>query len=212
MLLNQEYPYDPTPLAVPLCERPVRLYYPLDRAYTTPSDSWKYLWEATVPLAKTLCGVDMSEKHVLNVQGGLGMVAITAKLLGAKSVYVHDTYEEYPFFISLNARANAAGGIIVIDRIPDMTFDIVIGADTIYQLRTEEEVQRHIDSLMKLVSPTGVLLLGETRWKDATRKIAVVENMTYNVDTTFTEEFRWWDTPEDKRWSKEVYIHRIQHR
>lgn len=211
MLINQVYPYDPTPLAVPLCKRPIRIYYPLDRTYNILSDGWKYLWEASIPLTKTLCDVDIAGKRVLNIRCGLGLIAVTAKLLGAKSVYAYDTYEECPFFISLNARSNAAGEIIAVNYIPNMTFDVVIGADTLYQFRTDEDIQHHIDSLMRLVSPTGVLLLGETQWMDAPRKIAVVEAMTYDVNTTVTEEFKWWDTPEDRRWNKQVYIHRIQH-
>lgn len=212
MFLTQEYPYYPTPLAIPLGGVSVRVFYPLNRTYTTRADSWKYQWEATVPLAKNLYSRNLSGKTVCNINCGLGMVAVTARLAGATKVYAMDTYEECQYFVSLNSRANAAGQILVQNSIPATQFDVIAGADTMYMLRGTDTIQSHIHTLMSQVTLDGVLLLAETRWIGAEEKIKIVHDMEYEVNTIYTEELYWWDTPEEKRWSKQVYIHQIQHR
>jgi predicted nicotinamide N-methyase len=212
MFLTQEYPYDPTPLAIPVGEVSVRVYYPMNRTYTTRADSWKYLWEATVPLAKNIYSRNLSGKTICNINCGLGMISTAARLAGATKVYAVDTYEECKFFVSLNARSNAAGGILVQNTIPETQFDVTAGADTMYMLRGTDEIQSHIHTLMSTVAQDGVLLLAETQWMGAEEKIKIVHDMEYEVNTIYTEELYWWDTPEEKRWSKQVYIHQIQHR
>lgn len=212
MLLSQTFPYYDTPLAIPIGDMPVRIYYPQDRTYQSITDSWKYLWEASVPLARELHRTGVSGKAVLNLNCGLGIIAMTAKMAGASAVHAVDTYEECPFFISLNSRSNAAGKIYVHSAPPAQLFDIVVAADTIFTLRTHDDIRQHITALMSHVAPNGVLLLGETRWISSEERIGVAESMEFDVQTIYTEELKWWDTPEEKRWSKQVYIHRIQSR
>lgn len=127
---------------------------------------WAELWTSAIVLAeKILAGGSLEGKHVLELGCGLGLAGIAAATAGA-SVTMTDYDDDALMFARWNVAANLAAPAL--DRVsirsfdwrqpPDDCFDLVLGADIVYE-------RRHVTPLLSLfhsaLKSGGVAMLGE---------------------------------------------------
>jgi ETFB lysine methyltransferase len=113
---------------------------------------WAELWPASISLAKVLLGggLPVAGRSVLELGSGLGLAGIAAALAGAREVMLSDHYVEALEHGVANAELNGLDDVraLYLDwRRPyvPQRYEVVIGADLLYDVRNAEPVLATID-------------------------------------------------------------------
>jgi len=139
----------------------------LDRADLSQGDPpyWAELWASSVGLARHLCRQgDLTEQRALELGCGLGLAGIAAAKAGA-SVLLTDVNSDAVAFALRNARRNGclnveARRLSWLFPALEGTFDLILGADVIYD-------PDHFDPIARLIvnhlAPKGRAVFAEPR-------------------------------------------------
>ncbi len=168
---------------------------------------WSELWPSSVGLATYLVehGVEKG-RSTIELGCGLGLAGVTASLLGA-SVLFTDFDEDALCFAQENHRQNLGvpGAVQFLDwRNPprDRTFDLILGADVLYERRFLEPF---LDTLQALLSPKGEALVAEPGRTIAAAPLKKLESAGFNREL-IAQSCVFEDHPKD------VWIHRFTRR
>jgi predicted nicotinamide N-methyase len=155
--------------------RPIRLLRPAepDRLLEDPSvlerhgrddymPYWAYLWPGAFLLAEALAEWDFAiPAETLELGCGLGLAGLVALTRGAR-VHFSD-YDRAPLrFVEQSAQASGfepgqfTTRLLDWRELPDERFDLILGADLLYEKRLIPLVAQAID---RLLSPDGIALL-----------------------------------------------------
>ena len=140
----------------------MRIWHPLEAAELPDDGSiewapvapyWAVLWRSGVALARELAGVDLHGRRVIELGCGLGLPSIVAARNGA-DVLATDMDSEALELLSHNAREN---GVAVETAVAEWSaaeeivrrgpFDLVIGADVLYEPKSMEPLISLLPSL-----------------------------------------------------------------
>lgn len=131
---------------------------------------WTYLWESSIGLAKYLSDYrrTLTDKTILEIGCGYGLAGIVAARFGAKATFTdfeHDALQ----FARYNSLQNgvSTGTYIQMDWSAPCfqnSFDIILGADVIYEERNWDTI---IELLYNLLKSNGVAIFSEPRRKNA---------------------------------------------
>jgi predicted nicotinamide N-methyase len=167
---------DVTEETIPLAGRPVRLLRPRDGdalldellAEDDPDEDrlpfWAELWPSGTALARAIAARPLAGRRVLELGCGLGLVAVTAALAGARVLAV-DRSPEATAFTAANAARNGVTlqtAVCAFDRperlLAEAPWDLVLAADVLYE-------QRNVPVLLwllpRLVDTSGEVLLAD---------------------------------------------------
>jgi len=113
---------------------------------------WAELWPSAIALAQVVAGRELAGARVLELGCGLGLPSVVAALRGA-DVLATDWSEEALSVCELNAVRN--GAVVQTTRLawadappPGAPWDIVLGADLLYE-------RRNVDQLLALLPALG---------------------------------------------------------
>jgi predicted nicotinamide N-methyase len=159
-----------------LAGRPVRLLRPRDAdavlddvlAEEDPDDDrlpyWAELWPSGVALARAIAGRPLAGRRVLELGCGLGLVATTAALAGARVLAV-DRSPEATAFAAANAAHNGVTLEVAVCAFEEpgpllagAPWDLVLAADVLYEPRN---VPVLLDLLPRLVEDGGEVWLAD---------------------------------------------------
>lgn len=179
-------------VSVPLCQRTFRLtaVRSVDELLTESLSAddipfWAVPWHASVGLCQFLCDNRqlVRGRRVLELGTGLGLCGIVARWLGAK-VTINDYQPDALEFALWNAQQNGIRDIqpLLADWrcFPDTEpFEVVIGADILYERRLHEPLQR---VLQKVTSASSRVWLADP-WRDTAWEFIVqMEQAGWHVD------------------------------
>jgi predicted nicotinamide N-methyase len=128
---------------------------------------WAELWPSALVLAERLTGRDLAGRRVVEVGCGVGVPAVVAALLGARTLAT-DWYAPALAFARANAEASGARVETLLvdwaDPPPALLgrppADLVIGADVLYEERNGPALAA---LLPRLVAPGGEALIADPR-------------------------------------------------
>jgi predicted nicotinamide N-methyase len=154
------------------------------------------LWPSAIALARHLQERDLAGTRAIELGCGVGLPIIAALARGAR-VLATDHYEAALDFAAHNARANLGHGpeTALLDwRAPDIgrlgTFDLVLGADVLYERPNAVALA---DLVPKLLVPEGEAVFADPRRDDAPAFLEMMEEMgfgSYTQDTTVEHDGR----------------------
>ncbi len=131
---------------------------------------WIYLWESAIGLARHISELDraLSDKHVLEIGCGFGLVGITACQAGANVVFT-DFEHDALLFAKHNAQQNGIDSTVFIQMDWNALcfqdkFDVILASDVIYE---EQNWKPILSLLQNLLSPYGVAFFSEPNRKNA---------------------------------------------
>jgi methyltransferase-like protein 23 len=149
------------------------------------------LWESAVTLAELIAARDVKGLRILELGAGVGLPGIIAALGGAHVTQI----DIDPLAMDLaerNARANGVADHIERrlmdwqhwpqDWNKDRSFDLVLGADVVYDTADHQAV---IDVLGKAMKPDGVALLTEPSRVTTLAFLSLLEDQGWRVSTEF---------------------------
>ncbi|MBS0208060.1 MAG: methyltransferase domain-containing protein [Planctomycetes bacterium] len=122
---------------------------------------WAELWPSARMLAERLARLDGRGRRMLELGCGVGLCALAAAQAGFQ-VLATDYYPEALEFVQVNAWRNGLSGLAtrMVDwrELPDDlgTFDVIIGADVLYERPYAELIAAAID---KYLAPGGTALV-----------------------------------------------------
>jgi predicted nicotinamide N-methyase len=149
---------------------PDRLLASIDAATFSPDEKmpyWAEIWPGGVSFARYLFqrppAVDLAGKDVLELGSGLGLLGITALLVGAGQVTFSDWFHEALDFCRQNAIANGQSRFETLHvdwRKPKLPrrYEVVIGSDILYELRNLEHV---LDAIQVALVPGGTAYVAD---------------------------------------------------
>lgn len=123
---------------------------------------WAILWPSAIALAEFIANSgDLEGKSMLELGAGLALPSLVAAKSGA-NVLTTDWYLESLIFADANAAANRIQlNTKLLDWTnppADLKFDLIIGADILYEARSHEPV---ISLLEKMLAPNGIALISD---------------------------------------------------
>lgn len=131
---------------------------------------WTYLWESSIGLAKHLSDnrATLSDKRILEIGCGYGLAGIVAAKFGANVTFTdfeHDALQ----FARYNSQQNdvSTGAYVQMDWSAPCfqnRFDVVLGADVIYEEQNWDPI---IELLHNLLELKGVAIFSEPNRKNA---------------------------------------------
>lgn len=190
-------------IKIPLAEREIRIWRPVNaESYilnTTQAEFgeeerlpyWAMLWPACIALAEEFAvATNLNGKSLIELGAGLGVPAISAATSGA-SVMATDWYNEALEFIRESATANA---VTVHAKFLDWRFppnlpqfDVVAGADLLYERRNHEVI---LDLLDRLVAPGGMAIFSDPKRHMSADFLQLAESRTWEAIVT-TKSVNW---------------------
>lgn len=196
-------------LVVRVCDQEVRLAQKPNEAIGT------MIWQSALVLSSHLQMLPygtLAGKRILELGAGLGLVGITAALLGAKEVCLTDIEEVLPILernVERNCPANPSNAVVKKHRWGESMenlgapFDVVVAADVVY---IEEYFEPLVWSLAEASTPeTKILFAYKSRWQ-------AIEVQFFEI---LGKRFRWtnidenllppWDRSEGKLFTLELH-------
>ena len=148
---------------------------------------WAEVWPSGRVLAEALLAAPLDGRRVLELGAGLGVPSIVAALRGA-SVLATDWYEEALAFCRANvARAGVAVDTLLVDWFDPPAepfaaepFDLVIGADVLYEPRHATPLA---ELIRRLVAPGGAAWIADPRRPDAAPLLRTMADWGWRVAT-----------------------------
>jgi predicted nicotinamide N-methyase len=166
---------------------------------------WAELWPSSVALARYIvCTTDLTERRVLELGCGLGLVGVVAAMHGAR-VLCTDYEGEALAFARHNARRNACSAMhfrLMDWRRPvlQQQYDVILASDVIYEARNFDPL---VALLQRYLSRDGRALFAEPGRTNAVPFFALLRQrgFVYRTETVPVE----WDG------SHQIHISTIQH-
>ena len=150
---------------------------------------WAELWPSAIALARHLYERDLAGTRAIELGCGVGLPTVAALARGA-SVLATDHYEAALDFAAHNARANLGQQpeTAFLDwRAPDIerlgTFDLVLGADVLYERPNAVALA---DLVPKLLALEGEAIFADPRRDTAPGFLATMREEGFDVDTRCT--------------------------
>jgi len=169
---------------------------------------WAELWPSAISLARHLHERDLAGTRAIELGCGVGLPTVAALASGAR-VLATDHYEAALDFAAHNARANLdyEPETALLDwRTPDNgrlgTFDLVLGADVLYERPNAVALA---DLIPRLLAPDGEVLVADPRRDTAPGFLAMMREEGFEVDTRST-------TVEREGGEVTVLLHRLRRR
>lgn len=144
---------------------------------------WAELWPSAVALARWLASLrELADRSVLELGCGTGLPSIAAALNGAR-VTATDYVDDALSFAKANAEINGASNMefVLYDwrhPLPLGGFDIVIGADILYERKLHEHLSRILE---ETVSEDGLALIADPCRPAAVDFLAKMEDDGWHV-------------------------------
>ena len=147
---------------------------------------WAELWPSAISLARHLCELDLAGTRVIELGCGVGLPTVAALARGAR-VLATDHYGAALDFAAHNARANLGQEpeTALLDwRAPDIerlgTFDLVLGADVLYERANAVALA---DLVPRLLAPEGEAVFADPRRDDAPAFVKMMEEKEFGTHT-----------------------------
>jgi predicted nicotinamide N-methyase len=147
---------------------------------------WAELWPSAISLARHLHERDLAGTRAIELGCGVGLPTVAALARGAR-VLATDHYGAALDFAAHNARANLGQEpeTALLDwRAPDIerlgTFDLVLGADVLYERPNAVALA---DLVPRLLAPEGEAVFADPRRDDAPAFVKMMEEKDFGTHT-----------------------------
>lgn len=154
---------------------------------------WAHLWPAAEPMAKFVASIDWSaESPILELGCGVGLVGLAALAKGANVIFsdcCRDAVETALFNAQENNFTNARGMILDwFNPQCSQQFETILACDVLYEERFHLPI---VETLAKLLSPTGVCYLADPGRQLAAEFLRLAQDSGFEIFATDNDGNRW---------------------